>query len=114
MHSETIGDRLRWLRAETRMSQRAVAKAASLGDAHVRVIEVENRDVQGSTATAIAGVFGVTVDWLLNGTGERPDADAVRKRVQLNCGDTDQGFGQHRAKSPEFDDSEPETSPDAA
>ncbi len=37
---------------------------------------------EANTARAVARLFGVSLDWLLTGEGEAPDADTVRAAVE--------------------------------
>ena len=83
-HDASIGERLRWLRAVAGITAREADRLADKAEGHVSLIESpERRDaaVKTDTATAYADVFGVSLDWLVNGRGNPPRARAVRDAV---------------------------------
>jgi len=78
---QTLGERLRWAREASGLSQRALSARAQLkSPRHVGLIELDTyKTIEGTTAAQIAGVLGVSLDWLLSGTGEQPTAEAIRE-----------------------------------
>ena len=65
-------------RARDQVSQREASHIAGLNVTTVGMIERKGSGTSASTAHAIAEAFGVSLDWLISGVGERPKADAVR------------------------------------
>lgn len=77
---QTLGERLRWAREASGLSQRALSARAQLSPRHVGLIELDTyKTIEGTTASKIAGVFGVSLDWLLSGAGEVPTAEAIKE-----------------------------------
>jgi transcriptional regulator with XRE-family HTH domain len=65
-----------------KLSAEELSRLAGLSAAHVRLIETDQKPgAAGTTLLRIADVLGVTVDWLIAGKGESPDADHVRQSV---------------------------------
>lgn len=66
-------DRLRVVRVRAGLSARELSRLAGLTGAHVGLVESGAiRDVGTSTATALAGVLGCSLDWLVRGQGTPP------------------------------------------
>ncbi len=50
---------------------------------HVSLIEKgDGKGVQARTVSALAGVLGVSLDWLFLGSGDEPTEESVRAAVQ--------------------------------
>jgi len=78
----TLGERVRWARDLAGISARRLDKLAKLSAGHARAIETGRKQtVEASTARKLASVLGVTLDWLLCGTGRRPTPESVRAAV---------------------------------
>lgn len=66
-----IGDRIKLMRVRNKMSQRALARASGLSQAHLSNIENGKRDNPGSdTLAAIAAALDVALSWLMTGAGD--------------------------------------------
>jgi len=65
------------------MSQRELARLADLSPSYPGIIEraPKEPEVSGHIATRLAGVFGCTISYLLNGVGSPPAESAVRAAV---------------------------------
>jgi transcriptional regulator with XRE-family HTH domain len=80
----SLPERLRWAREIAGISQRHLSKLAGLkSEQHVRLIEVSEKpqNLGIETVSALAGALGVTIDWLHNGIGPEPTAEAIRESV---------------------------------
>jgi transcriptional regulator with XRE-family HTH domain len=76
---QTIGERLKWARERTRLSQRGLAKLAGLSSRHVALIEIGARDnLEIKTLKAIAGALGATLGWLADGEEPQPDVESLQ------------------------------------
>lgn len=80
-----LAAQLKQLRDTASLSCRELARLAGLTPGHVSQIERESPRIEAVTLASIAGVFGVSLDWLYHGRGERPsDTDittAVRRAM---------------------------------
>lgn len=77
---QTLGERLRWAREASGLSQRALSGRAKLSPRHVGLIELDTyKTIEGTTAAQIAGVLGLSLDWLLKGAGDAPTAAAIKE-----------------------------------
>lgn len=83
MTRETLGGRVERLRGLTGLSARELDALAGLRAGHSRMIETGRVQggIEARTVSQIAGVFGVTIDWLYEGVGTAPTAEALRKAV---------------------------------
>lgn len=78
-----VPERLRRLRDIAGISARELSRLAQLpSQSHVTLIESKGGTLSTTTATALARVFGCSLDWLVNGTGKEPSARAVRASVE--------------------------------
>ncbi len=79
---DTIGSRIRVARELAGISQRELARLAKIAAPHPSFLESgRKRDARASTLAAIAGALGVTMDWMINGTGDPPTRDCVLAAV---------------------------------
>ena len=79
---ETFGARLERLRTIADMSSKELDRLAGLVAGHSRSLEVG--DPEGVTAKKVrqlARVFGVSIDWLFDGAGERPKPEDILAAV---------------------------------
>ncbi|WP_081108426.1 helix-turn-helix domain-containing protein [Gluconobacter oxydans] len=75
--SQTLSGRIRTLREQRGLTQAAAAVEIGISRAHLTKIET-GRDAPGrATLMAIAAYFGVTLDWLTEGVGEKLPAKAL-------------------------------------
>jgi transcriptional regulator with XRE-family HTH domain len=81
--SETLAGRLKRTREMSGLSARSLSKLAGLSAAHVSLIEADRPNLEAQTAAKLARVLGVTMEWLVNGTGDGPSAAAVAAAVHL-------------------------------
>lgn len=66
-------DRLRATRLRAGLSTRELSRLAGLAESHTALIEAGTiKDIGTSTASALAGVLGCSLDWLVRGQGEPP------------------------------------------
>lgn len=80
---DTLVKRLQWARDAAGLSQRALSGLAGLASSHVQLIESGRAEgINVSTAQRLTGVLGVSLDWLMAGTGEMPTAEAVKAAVE--------------------------------
>lgn len=76
------GERLRQLRTLVDdLSARELSQLAGVSDGLVALIESGVREIGGRSAVGLSRVLGVSLDWLLVGSGEAPPEDAVREAV---------------------------------
>lgn len=79
---QTLSDRLREARSFSSLSARELDRLAGIGQGHSALIESGQRpNVEAKTATALARVLGVSLDWLLMGRGRPPSDAAIRAAV---------------------------------
>lgn len=87
---DTFTGRFRWLMAVADLRQSGVARVTGLSPKAVEFFSSGRRDnPTAETAMAIAGAFGVSLDWLLAGVGPVPDEDHVRRAVAAAQDPTD-------------------------
>lgn len=81
--AESVGTRLATLRRMAGgLSQRETASLAGLkSKSHVGTIEAGQQGMKGDTACRLADLFGVSLSWLLRGSGAPPDEMAVQAAV---------------------------------
>ena len=75
--SNTLAARLRRARALSGLSARELSKVAGLSASYVSLVEAERSKLGAETASKLARALGVTMEWLIDGTGEEPDAIVV-------------------------------------
>jgi transcriptional regulator with XRE-family HTH domain len=81
--ANSLGRRVRGARKLTSLSAGALDGLAGLTRGHVNAIEAGRKaNVEGKTAQKIARVLGVSLDWLINGEGDPPDAQVVIAAVE--------------------------------
>ena len=80
---QTIGTRIRTLREQARMDQAVLAEAVGTARTHLTNIERGRAKPGRDLMLAIARYFGVSVDWLANGTGERCLVDPMTPKEAL-------------------------------
>ncbi len=84
--SETLAGRLRRARELSGLSARALSRLAGLSAAHVSLIEDARPNLEAQTAAKLARVLGVTMEWLVSGTGAEPSAARVSDAVSAASG----------------------------
>jgi transcriptional regulator with XRE-family HTH domain len=72
----TLAERLREAREAAGLSQGQVAKKLDLHRPTVTEMEAGRRKVTAEELEQLAGIYGVTVDWLLTGNAGDASADA--------------------------------------
>jgi len=79
----TLTGRLHHLRELANLSARELDRLSRLRQGHTALIEKRASDnLETSTAQALAGVLGVSLDWLIAGDGKMPSARIVRAAVE--------------------------------
>ena len=79
---DTFTGRFRWLMAVADLRQSSAARITGLSSKAVEFFSSGRRDnPTAETARAIAHAFGVSLDWLLAGTGSTPSEECVRRAV---------------------------------
>lgn len=77
-----LPERLAAARQFAGLSARALDRLAGLGEGHVSMIESGRRPrIEAGTAEALARVLGLSLDWLLAGSGKAPRPKAIREAV---------------------------------
>lgn len=79
--AETLKVRLKRAREMAGLSARALSSLAGLTPSHVSLIEAGQPGIGSKTAMKLAGVLGVSLDWLLTGHGEAPTKESIQKAV---------------------------------
>ncbi len=80
--AKDVCERLRAAREATDLSARALGALAGLSSATVALIEsAERPNPEAQTLSALARTLGVSLDWLINGTGAAPKASAIKAAV---------------------------------
>ena len=78
----TIATRVSQLLNLSQLSAREFDRISGLVETHCSMIlHRKSSSIDTSTASKIADAFGVTLDWLANGTGDAPTAEHVRAAV---------------------------------
>ena len=88
---QKIGERLRLAREQAGLSQGQVAKMLNLHRPTITEIEAGRRKVSAPEASQFAEIYGVSLDWLLNGS-EQDDPSiqlAARELSRLSKQDLD-------------------------
>lgn len=80
--ADTLPDRLRQARDLAGISARKLSRLADLAPVHVSLIESNERPrIEAETAEKLARVLGISLDWLISGTGKLPPARTVLAAV---------------------------------
>jgi len=80
---QKLADRLKRTRKIAGFSARMLDELAGLTPGHTSSIEAGRRQIPStSTASALARVLGVSLDWLIAGVGEPPTKESVRSAVE--------------------------------
>lgn len=78
----SLGARLRSVRELAGLSARELDRLAGQAEGHATVIELrESTAVRTDTADRYARVLGVSLDWLVSGSGDAPTQRSVRLAV---------------------------------
>lgn len=79
----TLAERLKWAREAGELSARELSLLSGSSAAVVAQIERGDRGsrVSASMMVAVGAVLGVTVEWLVEGTGDKPTERRVRAAV---------------------------------
>lgn len=79
----SLAARLRWLRARTGLTQRGLDWLAGRSYGHTSLIEKAPAGaIRTDTLVDMAGVFGVSLDWLVLGVGPTPSHARLRRAVE--------------------------------
>jgi transcriptional regulator with XRE-family HTH domain len=94
-----VGVRLQETRELAGLAARELDRLVDTTEGHASLIESGVvRNVTLETASKLAGVLGVSLDWLVRGTGRAPSARSVRQAVELARGTPAVGeSGEHPA-----------------
>lgn len=76
-----VGERVRELRQRSGLSARAISTLAGLHGSHLSAIESRLDNIELATLTALARVFGTTIDFLATGAGNPPSNRALRNAI---------------------------------
>lgn len=77
-----IGERLRKARLLGGLSTRDLDSMSGMAAGHTSMIETGRRNnLEVRTATSIANVLGLTLDWLLRGAGASPTKESVEAAI---------------------------------
>jgi transcriptional regulator with XRE-family HTH domain len=80
---EDFPERLRRARERAEISARELDRLAELAYGHTSLIETRHRPrPEMKTAVKLAGVLGLSLDWLLSGIGTEPTAKQIRASVE--------------------------------
>ena len=71
----TIGERIKTLRTDMNLSQRTLANHIGIKQNSIAVIETNKRNPSHQTILSLVRFFHVREEWLVNGTGDKNDAD---------------------------------------
>lgn len=67
-----VAPRIKAARESLNISARELDRRANLREGHTSIIESRDRDIETETAAKIATALGVSLDWLITGTGDGP------------------------------------------
>lgn len=90
--AELIGKRVSTLRKTLKLTQKEFAKALSIGQQALSMIENGQRDLSEKNIKLICFSYNVSYDWLVNGTGNMfrdDDSDAQAIVDSVMTGDND-------------------------
>ena len=92
----TVNDRVREIRKQLNMTTEKFGTAVGVGRAAISNIETAKRSLTPQMATAICREFGVSMEWLQEGTGpmfaEQPSADLGDLVTRYHLDQYDQAF----------------------
>ena len=71
-----MGERIKQLRKQQRLSQEELAEKADIAKQSISLIEHGKQEIRAGTVISLADALGVTTDYLLKGT--RTDTDNMR------------------------------------
>ena len=74
---DSIQDRLTTLRRQQGLNQKAFAQKLGVSQSYISSLENGERELSGNLLRQLAEVFGVSTDWLLNGTDTPPTSGLV-------------------------------------
>ncbi|MBL7233356.1 MULTISPECIES: helix-turn-helix domain-containing protein [Komagataeibacter] len=83
MTKDTPGHRIRTLREQKGMTQAALAVEFGISRSHLTKIETGGDMPGRQTLMAASTFFGVSLDWLANGTGDPRPAEATNEKEAL-------------------------------
>jgi transcriptional regulator with XRE-family HTH domain len=78
---EAIGQRLRWAREQSGLSQGQVAKMIDCHRPTISQIEAGQRVVRADEVARFAEIYGVKEDWIIKGDAALPDESDPRVEV---------------------------------
>ena len=80
----TLGSRIQKLRKENKLTQQELAKKINLS--HPQLVRYENKDVQppADVLKKIANIFGVSIDYLVNGENDQKAKETLQDDALLN------------------------------
>lgn len=80
---ETPWERLRWARQIAGISARELDRLAGLAEGHSSLLEAgKKKDMETRTATRIAEVLGLSLDWFVRGKGPLPTSSEIAAAYQ--------------------------------
>lgn len=77
----SLAERIAWARSVANLPGKELEALAGIGETNVHYIEQQGRVPNGNMLSRIARVLNVSVDWLLDGTGEEPTIDGIAVSV---------------------------------
>lgn len=89
----SVGKRLRYAREASGLSPKELEAMAGMSRGHINQIESEQKGLGAISALKIRCVLGVSLDWLLAGSGSRPSRKSIRRAFEAArdgvgiCGD---------------------------
>jgi len=93
-----LGERLHGARCLVDLAARELDRLAQTTQGHTSLIESGvAKNITMKTAARLAGALGVTIDWLVNGTGDAPDAASVQAAVDVARARVADESGEHPA-----------------
>ena len=80
----TLGNRIQKLRKESKLTQQELSKKINLS--HPQLVRYETKDVQppADILKKIASIFGVSIDYLVNGTKDQKAKDSLQDEALLS------------------------------
>jgi len=81
--SMKLGNRIRWLRKQTGMSGREVGEAVGASRTWCYSVEHGARP-RADLASRLAALFGVRIEWLVDGVGDWPRKDRLLAKMEEN------------------------------
>ena len=84
----TVGERLKTLRTERKMTQQALGAALGVKQAAVRKYEYDEINIPQSKLAALSDIFGVSIDYLIGKTAFKNSKDEYLAEKNLNARQT--------------------------